>query len=54
MIARTESIKNVYYKLQGRFYVQKHSTNTERRGRILNNPASCSGGPEFKSRPGDR
>jgi hypothetical protein len=26
---------------------------TERRGRVFNIPASYSGGPEFKSRPGD-
>jgi hypothetical protein len=27
---------------------------TERHGRVVNNPASYSGGPGFKSRPGDR
>jgi hypothetical protein len=28
-------------------------TTTERRGQVVNTPASYSGGPELKSRPGD-
>jgi hypothetical protein len=44
---------HLYIDLLGQMNTFLNTSQTERRDRVVNTPASCSGGPGFKSRPGN-